>query len=150
MDCNSKFIEQLNDGGWSLLDEAPIELGDEFIQTNALPYINDTAAWDQFNNEVLYDADKRIRSWIDEMNKDSHWVRDRSSRKYTFGMLFKILFGRTYDVHKDRKHVYILSKLFSYYCTQISKYYYNKKTGKTRIRHAIAFPQEEQNVLLIH
>lgn len=118
-------LDKLKQGGWSMYDEAPIETGSDVIDKAALPYIVKTEAWDQFNNPVVYQTDKLIREFITIMGKDSYWRRHISSRKYTYGMLFKILFGRDYDRKKDSKNTYVITKLFAYYSTRIQNGYCN-------------------------
>lgn len=125
-------LDKLKHGGWSLYDEAPIETGGDVIDKAALPYIVKTEAWDQFNNPVVYQTDKLIREFITIMGKDSYWRRHINPRKYTYGMLFKILFGRDYDPKKDSKHTYVITKLFAYYSTRIQNSYCNNGVTKNK------------------
>ena len=130
-------LDKLKQEGWSLYDEAPIETGGDIIDKAALPYIVKTEAWDQFNNPVVYQTDMLLREFISIMGKDTYWKRHMMSRKYTYGMLFKILFGRDYDPKKDRKHTYVITKLFAYYSTRIQKEFYKDGKKKNRTAYTI-------------
>ena len=130
-------LEKLKNGGWSLYDEEPIETGNDVIDKAALPYIVKTEAWNQFNNPVVYQTDMLLREFISVMGKDQYWRRHTLSRKYTYGMLFKLLFGRDYDPKKDSKHTYVITKLFAYYSTRIQNDCYKDGKKKTKTAYTI-------------
>lgn len=110
-----KFAEQ----GFDLSGEEKIETGDDFISNAVLPYIVDKKAWDNYTDDVIYDADKRIRAWMEEMSKDSKWVHSTKLRRYRYTQLFRILYGREYDTKKDAGYTYKLRRVFAYYSTSI-------------------------------
>lgn len=120
--------------GWSFVDLEPIKKGEDSIDRKAVPYITTPKAWEQYNNEILYQADKKLREFVTEMREtDPTWATVRNKRKFTLGMLFRILFDREWDSKADAKNVYPLKKLFSYYSTRIQKNYYVGTKQKNKI-----------------
>lgn len=117
--AESYFIPE---GGISLDDDKEImEMRGNDLSGEAIPYITTSEAWEQYSNATIYEADKRIREWIGTMTKNREWTKSCKHRRYTFSMLFEILFGRKYDQSKDQKNVYPLTKIFAYYSTRIQK-----------------------------
>lgn len=121
--------------GWSFVDLEPIKKGEDTIDRRAVPYINTSKAWNQYNNPLIYEGDKAIRQFITEMHETNpKWDRKHCDRKFTFGMLYKILFGTEWKTEKGCANIYTLKKLFAYYSTRIQKIYY--KDGKQKNKPA--------------
>lgn len=99
---------------------APIERGDKDIDRTILPYISDPLAWKNYENRQLYDAEIELRKFIIQQREIPKWRNTVAPRRYTFKMLFEILFHREYDQHTDMKSMYMLKKLFAYYSTKIT------------------------------
>ena len=118
-----KILEDLLSGKPYDLDQspAPIEKGDKEIDRTILPYISDPLAWKNYENRMLYDAEIELRKFIIQQREIPKWRNTVAPRRYTFKMLFEILFHREYDPHTDMKSSYMLKKLFAYYSTKITK-----------------------------
>lgn len=123
------------------LKEDPIKLGDNLIPDEVMPFMVGKV-WDQWCDEVIYDADKRMRKWLRLMGKNKVWRKSKMDRTYMFGELFELLYGRPYDASKggDTKHAKKLQKMFAYYCTSIkpSCYHRRKKKWVNRKGYVIA------------
>lgn len=118
-----KVLEALLSGKAYDLDEspAPIERGDWDVNRTLLPYISDPLAWKNYENRMLYDAEVELRRFITQQREIPKWRNTIAPRRYTFKMLFEILFHRAYDPHTDMKSSYMLKKLFAYYSTKVTK-----------------------------
>lgn len=99
-------------------------------------WICEPEAWSQYNDETIYQCDKLVRAWIEDMSHNTEWKKKPKLRKYTFGMLFEMIYGRKYNVKEDAKYSRKLVKIFSYYSTKIQKHYYNPETKKTKSEKA--------------
>jgi len=133
------IARKLFSGGFDLEQSEKIKEGDEFIDYQILPYISDRRSWEQYGNEVLYDAEKRLRVWLQEMSQSATFRNKRGARTYKFSQVFRILYGRPYDSKIDGRYSTMLSRLFRYYCTRTSKNYYDKETGKTQSKTSFVF-----------
>lgn len=107
------------DEGWRLDGEGPVIEAIGSIPYDAVPFINDPKAWDQWSDPVYYQLDKDIRDFIGKMSENKAWRSSRNRRKYTVGMLFEILYGRKWDPKKDNKYAKPMSRILSYYSTRI-------------------------------
>ena len=58
---------ELDNGGFQLGHHDYIEPGNDYIEIQAVPYISDPKAWEQYSNDALYDAEMRLRKWLEEM-----------------------------------------------------------------------------------
>lgn len=108
---------------------APIERGDKEIDRSILPYISDPLAWKNYENRMLYDAEVELRKFIVQQREIPKWRNTVAPRRYTFKMLFEILFHREFDPHTDMKSNYMLKKLFAYYSTKITNSYTDSNCG---------------------
>ena len=81
------------------LKEDPIRLGDNLIPDEVMPFMVGKT-WEQWCDEVIYDADKRMRKWLRLMGKNKTWRKSKMDRTYMFGELFELLYGRPYDASK--------------------------------------------------
>lgn len=116
--------------GWDLANPTDIpEVGNNYIDTDAVPYINTDEAWNQYTDEALYDLDKRMRSWMEKMSENKTWVRSAKSRRYTYKQLFEVLYQRPYT-NKDAKYTGRFSKVFAYYSSRIQNAYWSKEKGR--------------------
>ena len=109
----------LSGDGWSLVEHDGIEMGDDIIHDAVKPFIAGKKEWDNYTDDLVYDADKAMRDFIRKMSETPKWTRDRRARTYRFKQLFRLLFGREYDVKKDSKTTAKLSRIFAYYSTSI-------------------------------
>ena len=112
-------IDSFFENGFDLLGAEKIETGDDFIDNAALPFLVDRKAWDNYTDDVTYDADKRMRAWMREMCNDQRWVKGYKLRRYMYKQLFRILYGREYDYKTDAKYTYKLQRVFAYYSSSI-------------------------------
>lgn len=108
-------------GDWEFkLDDTPdIKLP---VESGILPYITSPEAWKQYNNPVIYEADKLMREWMAALSKDKQWRSKQSMRKYTFKQIFEQLHGRPYDCKKDGKLTNAYAKVFTYYSSRVLKH----------------------------
>lgn len=123
---------ELENGGFELDKHSYIEAGDDFVDAKAVPYIADPKAWEQYSDDALYDAEKRLRAWLEEMSAVPAFTKHYSARTFKFSQLFEFIYGRRYEQKVDGKYSTMLSRLFRYYCSKTSKTYYVKATGKTQ------------------
>lgn len=128
------------------------KLGEEFdpvkvlgerlpVPKEMVPWISDPKAWDNYVNETYYAADKMLREWMEEMCQDPAWggfgKKPMYRRRYTFGQLFHILWGRPYDSKRDAKMVRPLQKLFSYYSSKVQMGGTNVQGKKVGSKHPV-------------
>ncbi len=116
-----------------------IEPGNDYIDLDVVPYISDPKAWDQYGNDVLYDAEVRLRDWLTKMSEDSTFCRKYTARTFRFSQVFQILYGRPYDIKRDGGYATTLSRLFRYYCSKTSKNTADKITGKIKSKTSFTF-----------
>lgn len=137
----SDYERLFGSGSFSLEEETPtIESGTEQVHDpHALVHISDPKAWANYSDPILYQLDKRMREWLEEMCQDKAWVgtsrKATNSRRYTFATLWAILFNREYDQKKDSKWVVKASRVFKYYSSKVQKGgwdpHSNKQKSKT-------------------
>ena len=114
MDIN-EFFER----GFCYDEPSKIEVGDDFIDNAALPFLVTKEAWVNYTDDVIYDADKRMRAWLTEMCENEQWMKNYRARRYQYKQLFRILYGREYDTKRDAKTTYKLQRVFAYYSSSI-------------------------------
>lgn len=112
-------IDSFLTDGFDLSGAERIETGDDFIDNSVLPFLVNQKAWDNYTDDIIYDADKRMRAWMGEMCQNKEWVKDHRKRRYQYKQLFRILYGRDYDTKKDAGATYKLKRVFSYYSSAI-------------------------------
>lgn len=137
MDMDS-IKRELENGGFQLGRHDYIEPGNDYIEMQVVPYISDPKAWEQYSNDALYDAEKRLRKWLEEMASNSAY-RSYKSRTFRFNQVFEILFGRKYEQKCDGRYSTMLSKLFRYYCSKTAKNSYDSETQKTKSKTSFTF-----------
>lgn len=102
--------------GWSLeepIEKAPMK---DMLPDWALPLLTTPDHWDNYYNDAVYEADKRIRKWIKTMR--STWTKRGLDRRYTFNQLSEILgLKEVVEVRKNYNHI---AKVYAYYSTKIS------------------------------
>lgn len=113
------FDKFLSGEGWSLVEHDGIERGNDYIADAVKPFIAGKKEWDNYTDDIVYDADKAMREFIRKMSETPGWNRDRRKRTYRFKQLFRLLFGREYDAKKDSRITKKLSRVFAYYSTSI-------------------------------
>ena len=95
-------------------------------------FLNDPELWENYESQDLYEADKRLRTWIAEMDKNKTWHNSRLKRRYTTGMLMKLVYGIEITCRPKKLNMY--ANLFSYYSSRIQKNgVIDKKYRKHRI-----------------
>ena len=108
-----------------------------------VPVISDPWAWDNFTDETYFAAYKLLREWMEEMCKDPAWggagKQPMRRRRYTFGQLFHILWGRPYDSRTDAKMVKPLQKLFTYYSSKVQMGGTNVQGKKVGSKHPVYY-----------
>ena len=128
----------LENGGFELCQHDYIEPGNDHIEMQVVPYISDPKAWEQYSNDALYDAEKRLRKWIAEMATNPAY-KSYKARTFRFSQVFEILFSRKYEQKRDGKYSTMLSKLFRYYCSKTSKGSYDSETQKSKSKTSFTF-----------
>lgn len=104
--------------GFCLDDECEPMVLDQMIPEWAQPMLTVPEAWDNYTDDLVYEADKRLRSWIEKMRPT--WTRRGLDRRYSFSELIEIL-GLSSQVSKlsrggNRNKV---ARVFAYYSTKI-------------------------------
>ena len=135
----SDIKRELENGGFELGQHDYIELGDDYVDFRVTPYIADPEAWKQYSDDALYDAEKRLRSWLGEMALSPTFKSKRGARTFQFAQVFQILFGRAYNQKTDGRYSTPLSRLFRYYCSRTGKSVYDKETGKQKSKTSYTF-----------
>ena len=136
----TRIAEMMENGGFQLgKNDDAIKPGKDKINYDVVPYIADPKAWEQYSDGALYDAEVRLREWLQEMSAIPTFKRKRSARTYKFSQVFEILFGRPYVQKTDGRYSTKLSKLFRYYCSSTAKNYYDRETGKTQSKTSFCF-----------
>lgn len=102
-------------------DPQPIPVGDEELPWDVIPYVYDADAWKQFTDPVVYQIDKVLREFMTVMSRSDYWRKHTLVRKYTCGMLWKLLFKRPYDRRIDTTNVKKAVKIFAYYSSTVTK-----------------------------
>ena len=103
------------------------------IDPKVMPWITDHRAWEQYQNNDVYEVDCLIRGWVEACSKNSEWARSYKKRRYTMGMVIEQVYGRKWDASVDSKKTSIFKKVLSYYSSRIQKetYIKGKKVRKT-------------------
>lgn len=83
----------------------------------AVPYLSDEKAWDNYSDDIVYEVDKAIRSWGEQMR--SHWSRKGMDRRYQFSTLLGLL-GVDVNVNNNKNYNKI-ARIFAYYSTKVQK-----------------------------
>lgn len=84
--------------------------------------MDDEARAANYNDELIYQVDKWLRGYYREVKDTPLWKqRNGRNRKYAFTELFKMIFGRDYDVKQDSKSCNVIAKVFAYYSTRVQK-----------------------------
>ena len=79
MDIN-EFFEH----GFCYDEPSKIEVGDDFIDNDALPFLVSKEAWTNYTDDVIYDVDKRMRTWLSEMCENEQWTKSYRARRYQY------------------------------------------------------------------
>lgn len=109
----------IDDDGWSLEDSESQETNEFKDPTPrwAIPYIATPEALKNYTDDVVYEADKRIREFIESMK--GKWTKRGMDRRISFGDLCKIL--GIDDVVKSRKNYNSVARVFAYYSCRTYK-----------------------------
>ena len=83
----------------------------------ALPILTTPDRWENYSNELIYETDKRIRTWIKAM-KGTWKSRRGDDRRYSRKDLIEIL--GLQDAIKNAHDDKIVSRIFAYYSTKIA------------------------------
>lgn len=104
-------------------DIRPSELGDrKMVVGPVATWLADPEVWRNYENDRLYEADKRFREWVEEMRKDPKWrAPNTKMRRYTFSKLFYLVTGERYEQGKHSMWVIPFSKVFRNYSTRIMR-----------------------------
>ena len=112
-------------------EDEPIKLGGNLIPDEVMPFMVGKT-WVQWCDPVIYDADKRMRHWLNLMYRNKTWRKSKMDRTYMFGELFELLFGRQWNAKKggDTPNANKLARLFAYYCTSVKTCVYDRRKKK--------------------
>lgn len=91
------------------------------LDDRMLPVLSDPAKWRNYSNDILYEGEKALRHLIAKLGENSTWHNQARRRRYTFSMLFEMMFGRPYDQKKDARMVVPLTRVMAYYSSRIQK-----------------------------
>lgn len=95
--------------------------------------INNKEAWESYNDELSYQFEKDVRSWITYMrDTDRNWTRSAKRRKYRLSMLVKAIWNIDYKPSEHRKYQQRWIDIFRYYSSRITRTYYDPVSKKTR------------------
>lgn len=116
-----------NDGSWAFKfekDPEDIKLPDTRPMWD-MPYLGDPDRWANWSDPIIFECDWLIRQYIEMRMKDPGWgglgKAAERRRRYTFGMMFRVLFGREYDPKRDSKYNVKLGRVMSHYSSRVQK-----------------------------
>lgn len=104
--------------GFCLEDDEPELNLTDMMPKWAQPILTAPPYWENYSDELVYQADKRIREWIETM-KPTWKKQSRFKRRYPFKDLAQIL-GIDKEVYQ-KKNFNKISKVFAYYSTKYAK-----------------------------
>ena len=84
-------------------------------------YLSGKGCWENWSDPVVYECDSLMRQFLESKQGDGKWARTSKLRRFTFGLMFEVLFGRKYDPSIDFKYINKLSKVMAYYSSRIQK-----------------------------
>lgn len=88
----------------------------------ATGYLAGAGRWDNWSDPIIYECDCLIRQLFESKKHDRQWNKPKGiNRRFTFGMIFEILFGRKYDPSVDSKYINRLSKVLAYYSSRVQR-----------------------------
>lgn len=88
----------------------------------ATGYLAGPGRWDNWSDPLIYECDCLIRQLFEAKKKDRQWNKPKGvNRRFTFGMMFEILFGRKYDSSVDSRYANRLSKVLAYYSSRVQQ-----------------------------
>ncbi len=126
-------LTSISKEGWSFEEDKPVfESKRSTIPYEAMPWLNDPEMMAKYEDPYIYDMEVKLREWIAEMSKISAWKNNIKARRYTFGMLWKLVYGEDYDQKKHAKHIRRGINLFSHYSSRVQKA--GSFNGKTRFK----------------
>lgn len=118
------MLEEIPEGGIRLGEDRPEELPDngKMITGEVAVWLSDPEVWKNYEDDRLYQADKRFREWVAEMLENPRWRSPNTkARKYTFSKLFYLVTGEEYEQSRHKMWVYPFTKVFRNYSTRIQK-----------------------------
>lgn len=106
----------------------------EPMDTKTIPYLANAEAWAQYNDELIYELDKKVRDWLIEMAENPAWRNKRMMRKFTCGMVFQAIMGYKHSGKggEDNKISARLSKILSHYATRVQTSYYTAEKQSSK------------------
>lgn len=85
-------------------------------------WISSPEAWRNWENDDLVEAERMIRSWMEEMCKLASWrTTNAKCRKYTFAMVFEIITGERYEQRKHARYIKPWTTILRYYSSRVQK-----------------------------
>ena len=109
--------------GWRFSFDEPMEkptLPEE--PSMATGYLAGPGRWENWSDPIVYECDCLIRQLFESKRDDKMWNKPKGvNRRFTFGMMFEILFGRKYDSSMDSKYVARLTRVMAYYSSKVQK-----------------------------
>jgi len=91
------------------------------MPANDLPWLQQNGAWEQYQNEMIYEIDSLVRQWIEALCQNKKWVRTIRLRRYTMRMIIEQIYGRPYDQSIDKKRTQPMSRVLAYYSSRIQR-----------------------------
>lgn len=86
----------------------------------ATGYLAGKGRWENWSDPMIYECDCLVRQLFESKKGDKEWNKPNGrNRRFTFGMMFEVLFGRKYDSKKDAKYTNRLSKILAYYSSRV-------------------------------
>ncbi len=126
-------VTSISEEGWSFEQDVPkFKAKRSPIPYEAMPWLNDPEMMAKYEDPYIYDMEVALRNWIKEMSQIKKWKNDVRSRRYTFGMLWKLVYGEEYDQKKHAKHIRRGINLFSHYSSRVQKA--GTFNGKTKFK----------------
>ena len=118
-----------DDGGWVFkLDSEPevpnLPVHDPFQRQDVMiaSYLDDPDKWKNYSDDVLFELETLLREFMKQKLDDPDWKKTKY-RRYTCGLMFEQLYGRTASQrnHDDAVRMRRLPKLMAYYSTRVQK-----------------------------
>jgi len=137
---DKNFINAMLSGkSWSLEKQPDLQNKGMNLDKTVPTYIDSNKALANYENKVLYEVEKQLLKWFEIKMADKNWRENKYVRRYTCSMLIKELFGREYDRDIDSKYTAYYARIFSHYCSRVSKTYWDKNTNTCKNKNCYHF-----------
>lgn len=140
-----RIVEKILAGeSWSYDQLEQLDKG--ISKTNRVEFLTKPEDFKNYENEALYNIEKKFLEWFNMKLQDKAWMSNRYAKRYTMSMLVYELYGREYDLKIDNKYKNMYSKIFRHYSGQVLKSFYDPRTGKAKNKTTFVISPKRKNI----